>query len=217
MGEGNWAHVSMRIFYNSASSQTMQKCDGLFNVLLPLFWLFLVFLCYFLKITNFWERKWTQKSNQYCESSAVTNSSILISRTLHSMLVCRSCAALQMKEDLQQVPISVSLHQTVGFTGIELGVVITMECAFLFSVVSDEMRKIDTLQGWKTGFLFAFESREKTLRYWIMILDSILGKKTRERKWTLAFFNGIFFPLQGELWLCWCDLFVLFLFYQFYA
>lgn len=39
------------------------------------------------------------------------------------------------------------------------------------------MRKIDTFQGLKTNFLFAFESREKTLRYWIMVLDLIWGKK----------------------------------------
>lgn len=65
-------------------------------------------------------------------------------------------------------------------------------------MVSDEMRKIDTLQGLKTGFLFAFESREKTLRYWIMILDLILGKK-QGKEVDFDFFQWNFFPLQGEL------------------
>lgn len=103
-----------------------------FNVLLPLFRLFLVFLCYFLNITNFWERKWTQKSNQYCEHSAVTNSSILISRTLCFMLLCALVVLLiQMKERLPAgtcLCIStwmrgISSPDCVDFTGIELDVV----------------------------------------------------------------------------------------------
>lgn len=76
------------------------------------------------------------------------------------------------------------------------------------------MRKIDTFQGLKTSFLFAFESREKTLRYWIMVLDLILGKK-QGKEVNFDFFQWNFFPFKGN---CDCaDVIVLFLFYQFYA
>lgn len=114
----------------------------------------------FSKLPIFGKGSEHEKANEYCEHSAVTNSSIFLSRTLCSMLLCALVVLLmQMKEGLP-AGTSVSLHQTVGF-------------------------------------LFVFESK-KTLGYWIMILDWIVGKN-RERKWTLTFFNGIFFPLQGEL------------------
>jgi hypothetical protein len=54
-------------------------------------------------------------------------------------------------------------------------------------MVSDMMRKTDIFQS-----LFTFESREKMLRYWTMILYLIWGVKNGEGNELWLFSSGLF-------------------------
>lgn len=67
-------------------------------------------------------------------------------------------------------------------------------------------------ENWRFSEPFAFESREKILRYWIMIMYLIWGVK-KEKEVNFGSFSLGSFPLQGDC----ADLFCFCLFYQFYA